>query len=31
MANEKTVSTKNSEEHVSTAFKWFHATSVKRA
>ena len=28
MANEKTVSTKNSEEHVSTAFKWFHATSV---
>ena len=28
MANEKTVSTKSSEEHVSTAFKWFHATSV---
>ena len=28
MANEKTVSTKGSEEHVGTAFKWFHATSV---
>ena len=28
MANEKTVSQNGSKDHVSTAFKWFHATSV---
>lgn len=28
MANEKNVSQTGSKEHVSTAFKWFHATSV---
>ena len=28
MANEKTVSQTGSKDHVSTAFKWFHATSA---